>query len=124
MNKLDPPLDGTARARLAVVSKGLFASKYVFEAMLVIAEKDQFYATQIADAVNCQVNYAGKVIDRLAEAGLVEPVERDEGQIRHYYRRVPSPWWEFIVTWAPLLVEPPASSVAHLPTRANTRRPT
>jgi hypothetical protein len=118
--KIDLPLDGTARSRVAEVSKGLYGSKYFFEAILLIAQVDRFYATQIADTVGCKVNYATKVIDRLQESQLIERLSTEDGQLRHYYRRLPYPLWDFAVDWAHELLQPPESGVARLPT---THRP-
>jgi len=50
---------------------------------------------------------------------LIEPIDSEDGQARHYYRRCPSPLWEFATAWASELIEPDEqeSSVARLPKR-------
>jgi hypothetical protein len=114
--KIDLPLDRTARERVAEASKGLYGSRFFFEAILLIAQVDRFYPTQIADTVGCKVNYATKIIERLHESHLVERLKAEDGQLRHYYRRRPSPLWDFSVDWAHHLLQAPDSGVARLPT--------
>ena len=112
------PLDGTARTLIRPASKAVFASKYGLEIILAIAQNERVYQTQLGHLSGCQKNQVGLFMKRMEDGGLIEPVESEEGQARHYYRRCPSPLWSFATAWATHLLEPlDESSVTRLPNR-------
>lgn len=115
--KIELPLDGTARERLRGVSKGVFQNKYEFEVVLVIAQRDRFYPSEVAGLAGCAPNQAGQIIDRLAAADLVEPLEKEPGQARNYFRRRPSSFWDLAFVWAEELLQQPDAGVRALPRR-------
>jgi hypothetical protein len=112
--KIELPLDGTARNRLRPASRAVFQSKYAFEGMLLIAQEDRFYPSQVAEMTGCEPNFAGTFIKRLATAGLVEPLDHQPGQNRKYYRRLPSPIWDFCLRWARELLSEPDAPITRL----------
>jgi hypothetical protein len=89
------PLDRTGRDIIRPVSKALFQSIYALEVMLAIARDERFYQAEVAQAAGCQPNYAQQMIRRVEAASLIEPLPAEPGQIRRYYRRLPSPLWDF-----------------------------
>lgn len=118
---IDFPLDGTARGIVQPVSKALFQSIYALELMLAIGRSDRFFQAGLAAAAGCQPNYAQQLMKRLETAGLIEPVPREPGQLRHYYRRLPSPIWGFCEDLAAdLLAKAAAASQV---TRLEPRQP-
>jgi hypothetical protein len=115
--KIDLPLDRTARETLRQASKTLYGHMHVMECILVIgqAEGELFYQAGLAEAVACNANQAGRVIDKLTSLGVAERVPRDPGQSRDYHRRLPSVLWETTALQAmELLHRPAGSAVAKL----------
>jgi hypothetical protein len=115
--KIDLPLDRTARAIIQPVSKALFQSIYAIEIMLAIAQTDRFYQAQLAEIAGAQPNYAQQMMRRLESAGVIEPMASEPGQVRHYYRRLPSPLWGFCADLTLDLLSRSDAQVTHLPTR-------
>ncbi len=100
------------------MSKALFQSIYALEIMLSIARSERFYQAEVAAAAGCQANYAQQLIRRLETAALIEPLPREPGQVRHYYRRLPSPLWQFCEDLAGHLLEgTDDAQVTHLKAR-------
>jgi len=91
--KIPLPLDDSQRPRVRLTSKAVFKSQYALEVMLVIAQEDRFYQGQIAKDVGCEPSYVGEFLKHLAAVGLIESLPAEPGQMRKYYRRVPSPLW-------------------------------
>jgi hypothetical protein len=91
--KIPLPLDDSQRPRVRQTSKAVFKSQYALEVMLVIAQEDRFYQSQIAQAVGCEASYVSEFLKHLAGVGLIESLTSEPGQIRKYYRRVDSPLW-------------------------------
>ncbi len=118
--KIDLPLDGTARATLRDASKILYGHMHVLEAILAIgqSEDELFYQAGLAEAVACNANQAGRVIEKLTALRVAEPVSKDAGQSRDYHRRLPSSLWETTAVHAAEILQRPApSTVANLADR-------
>lgn len=99
------PLDGTLRSRLRPLSKAVFKSDYALEIFLAMHSTARFYATGLTTLVpGCQPSYALETMRRLSAAGLIEPLDPEEGQQRKYYRTVASPFWQLVVGWADALL--------------------
>jgi hypothetical protein len=115
---IELPLDRTAQATVRPLSTAAFKSQYALEALLLIADAERFYPGEIAAATGCQPNFAGAFVRRLADAGLVERLAADPGQLRHYYRKRPSPLWSAVVALVEgLLGDETAASVTRMPQR-------
>jgi hypothetical protein len=57
----------------------------------------------------CQAAFASSLLVRLETVGLIEKLPPEDGQLRRYYRRVPSAMWEGIgLIIEEALKEPPA----------------
>jgi hypothetical protein len=115
---LELPLDGTTRSKLRPTSKALFRSDFALEAYLLIAGQDRFYKGQLAKATGCQANFAGDFLRRLESNRLIERLPQEEGQTRHYYRKLPSPIWTFIKDLAQGILDQPEGTVTQLPSRS------
>jgi len=115
---IELPLDGSLRAQVRPVSKALFHSDYSVEAMLLILGRERFYGAEIASATGCQPNFASSLLSRLEAAGLVEKLPSEDGQLRRYYRRRPSPIWDALGQIVEELVKEPAAQVAQLTPRS------
>ena len=118
--KIAVPLDGTSRTTLRRASKILYGHMHVMEAILVIgqADDDLFYQAGLADAVACNPNQAGRVIDKLTALGFAERVPGDPGQSRDYHRRLPSELWDTTAIMAAEIIRRPAGgAVANLAER-------
>lgn len=115
---IELPLDRKQRSKVRPLSKALFHSEYALEAYIEIALKSRFYKSQIATAAGCQPNFAGSFLKRLEDERLIERVPTEEGQRRHYFRKVDSPIWMALLNLSDaLLSEGPSATVAQLPRR-------
>jgi hypothetical protein len=92
--KISLPLDDKQRSHVRPASKAVFKSRYALEAMVVMAQEDTFFQGQIAEQAGCEPSYAGELMKRFAAAGLIEALPKEPGQVRKYYRSLPSPLWE------------------------------
>ena len=101
---IELPLDGKQRALVRPASKALFKSEYALEVYLLIALEPRFYKGQLARLTGCQPSFASSFIKRLQEERLVEPLSTEEGQQRHYMRKVPGPIWDALVNLALVLL--------------------
>ena len=117
---IELPLDGKQRQQIRPISKALFHSEYAFEALLEIAQQPRFFKSQVAEAAGCQANYAAKFLKRIEDERLIERLPTEDGQRRHYYRKVESPVWGFLLGLAESLLgqAPPAAEVTSLPRRS------
>lgn len=59
-----------------------------------MAQEETFFQGQVAKDAGCEPSYLSEFMKRLALVGLIEPLDKDPGQVRKYYRRLPSPLWE------------------------------
>jgi hypothetical protein len=111
--KIDLPKDGSPeQATMRRLSRATFGAGKAFEAFLVMAHEDRFYGSQIAKATGCEVSYAAALLRKLDEAGLVEPLEREGGQVRKYYQRRPSPFWQLVRAWGESILAPAETSTS------------
>jgi hypothetical protein len=116
--KIDLPLDGARQARIRALSRPLFGSKYALEALVLIALEERFFQGQISTATGCGANQIGELLRRLEHGGLIEPLSHEPGQTRKYFRRRPSPVWDFCTTLAAAVMDEPEVPVARLPRRS------
>jgi hypothetical protein len=114
---IELPLDGTARDKLRPVSKALYGSDFVLEALLVMAQEPRFFGGQLATLSGCEGSYASGLLKRFVEVRLIETLPKEPGQSRKYYRTLPSPLWEASVALAQSLLTEPHAGVSHLPSR-------
>jgi DNA-binding MarR family transcriptional regulator len=114
MNTIEPPLDGKQRERLRPLSKLLFRSEYALEAFALIAQKDRFYNGELAETTGCQPNFASQLIKRLEQGGLIEPIEREEGQSRHYFEKTESALWPLFLEIVRVTLSEPEAEVTQL----------
>jgi hypothetical protein len=114
MNTIEPPLDGKQRARLAPVSKLFFRSEYALEAFALIAQNERFYNGELAQTTGCQPNFAGTLIERLEQGGLIAPTGREEGQSRLYFKKTDSPLWPLLLEIVRTTLDEPESEVTQL----------
>lgn len=68
------------------ISRALFGSAFVLEALVVMAKSDRFYGSQLAELTGCEGSFATGLLRKLAGVGLIEEVPREPGQARKYYR--------------------------------------
>jgi hypothetical protein len=116
--KIDLPLDGNARQAVRPVSRALFGGEFVLEALVLMAQEQRIYGGQMAAATGCEGSYASGLLRRLADAGLIELVATEPGQVRKYYRTRPSPLWDSMVILTESLIPPASDRVARLPNSA------
>jgi hypothetical protein len=114
MNTIEPPLDVKDRDKLRPVSKLLFRSEYALEAFALIAQQDRFYNGELAAKTGCQPNFASQLIKRLEEAQLIEPIEREEGQSRHYFKKAGSGLWPLLLEVVRVTLAEPEAEVTEL----------
>jgi hypothetical protein len=114
---IDLPLDDSQRDLVRPSSRAVFSGAYALEALAVIAQESRFYQGQIARTTGCEPSYAGDLMKRLEAVGLIEPLDRDPGQVRKYYRRLPSPLWQFCVDLIAHLLAEPSSGITRLADR-------
>jgi hypothetical protein len=114
---IDLPLDGTTRDKLRPVSKALYGSDFVLEALLVMAQEPRFFGGQLAAMSGCEGSYASALLKRFAEVKLIETLPKEPGQSRKYYRTLPSPLWDASVSLAESLLAEPHQGISHLPSR-------
>lgn len=114
MNTIEVPLDGKQRERLRPISKLLFHSDYALEAFVLIAQEDRFYNGELAQKTGCQPNFASQLVRRLQHGALIEPIPREEGQSRHYFRRTESPVWPLLLEIARATLAEPETEVTQL----------
>jgi hypothetical protein len=115
--KINLPLDGTARHRVRPTSRALFGSEYALEVLLVMAQYDQFYGGGLATLTGCEASYASGLLRRFSDVDLIEALRADPGQVRKYFRTLPSPIWTAAVALAAALLEQPEADVARLTSR-------
>jgi len=106
------------RANVRPVSKALFHSEYAAEAMLLMLREDRFYGAQVAAATGCQPAFASSLLARLETAGLIEKLPAKDGQLRRYYRRIPSATWDGIAMVIEDALNEPPAGVARLSPRS------
>ncbi len=99
------------------MSKPVFGSKYALEAIAFMAQQERFFGGQVAAATGCQANQIGELLKRFERGGLIEPLPDEPGQLRKYYRRLPSPVWDCCTTLVVSALDEPESDVARLPRR-------
>lgn len=80
--------------------------------------RDRFYGAEIASVTDCQPNFASSMLNRLETAGLVERLPTEEGQVRRYYRRLPSPIWDALHQIIEELLKEPPAKIAQLTPRS------
>ncbi len=114
---IELPLDGKQRTLVRPLSKALFHSDFALESFLLISREDRFYGGQLAEVSGCKPNYAGQFLRRLEGEGLVERLPQEPGQVRQYFRRVPSPIWDSLASMVEGLLDQPQSTVTRLPSR-------
>jgi len=115
---IELPLDGNQRSQLRPVSKALFHSEYALEAFLLMAREPRFFKGQVANAAGCAPNFAASFLQRLEGEQLIERLPTEDGQRRHYFRKVNSPVWDALVQLADsLLQQPQEAQVSRLPQR-------
>jgi DNA-binding MarR family transcriptional regulator len=113
--KIHSLLDDIERTLVRPTSKAVFNSQYALEALVVIAQEKRFYQGLIAKQTGCEPSYAGEFIKRLEAAHLVESLPKEPGQSRKYYRRLPSPIWQFCIDLAAHLLAEAPPGVARFP---------
>lgn len=99
------------------MSKALFHSDYTAEAILLMLRKERFYGAELAAVTGCQPNFAGSLLGRFEAAGLVERLPPEDGLIRRYYRRLPSPVWDALQQIIEELLKEPPAQVTRLKPR-------
>ncbi len=115
---IELPLDRKERSQVRPISKALFHSEFALEAFLEIAQQPRFFKTQVAEAAGCQANYAAKFLKRLEDERLIERLPTEDGQRRHYYRKVDSPLWASLLDMVDsLLRQERSAEVTALPRR-------
>jgi hypothetical protein len=115
--KISLPLDDSQRDLVRPTSKALLGSQYALEATISMAQGERFYQGQVAKDAGCEPSYLSEFMKRLAAVGLIEMIDLDPGQLRKYYRRLPSPLWQFSVDLVDHLLNADASRVAQLSAR-------
>lgn len=116
--KISLPLDDSQRALVRPTSKALFGSLYALEAMVSMSQGKAFYQGSVAKDVGCEASYLSEFMKRLAVVGLIELLDKDPGQVRKYYRQLPSPLWPSCVDLVDHLLREQDPGV----TRLNDRR--
>ncbi len=115
--KIPLPLDDNQRGLVRPASKAIYKSHYALEAMVVMAQEDRFFQGQIAEQAGCEPSYAGELMKRLEAVGLIEALPKDPGQIRKYYKALPSPLWGASLQLLTHLLDDAPPDVARLPDR-------
>lgn len=101
------------------MSKAVFGHSNMLEVMTATADGDgRSYQAQLARLAGCEPNRVSACTKRLLGGNLLVAEEREEGQVRDYFRRIPSPLWAFAHDLLEVLVAAPNASVQALPTGA------
>jgi DNA-binding transcriptional ArsR family regulator len=89
------------------ISRQVYGNSYRLEILCRVAETDgQLFAHGLARRSGLADKTIGSELRRLRDAGLLEPVPvSDEGQKRHYYRRVEGCFWRGVLELAAEIAE-------------------
>jgi hypothetical protein len=91
-------------------SKTLFGSQYRLELACAVADVEPgvFYVRQLAERVSLPDNVVLREIGHFCDAGLLERLDKVDGQQAVYYRRADSHFWALCLELRGEVAEPPA----------------
>jgi hypothetical protein len=118
--KIPLPLDDSQRVLVRTTSKALLGSNYALEAAVSMAQGEVFFQGAVAKDAGCEPSYLSEFTKRLLSIGLIELVDTEPGQARKYYRRRPSPLWQFALDLVEQLLSGEGSGVTRLSDRRGT----
>lgn len=92
-------LSEDTRESVRQVSKSLLGNRLRLELAVLIAqaESEVVFGRQLSRELGIGDNQALSELRRLRDAGLLDELPAVEGQLRRYFRRRPSAFWDFTV---------------------------